>query len=129
MKTTKKSTFHALLFLLLIGLFSACATSKNAAYSPAGTWEYEVQNTPYGNVKGQLIISQEGDGYTGELRSSMGNVSLRNLSIEENKQMNATAMMDGTSLSLSGMFEGDTFQGSVSAGSDGPFPMTASRGN
>ncbi len=115
-----------LLFFFLAGLISACATSKNAANSPVGTWNYMVKNTPYGNVEGQLIISQEDDGYSGELRSSMGNTRLSNISIEGN-EMKANAWLEGTNLTLDGMVEGDNLEGTIDAGGAGSFPLTASR--
>lgn len=129
MQTTQRNlTQQILLFFLLAGLISACATSRNAANSPVGTWNYLVKNTPYGNVEGQLIISQEDDGYSGELRSSMGNTRLSDISIEGN-ELKANAWLEGTNLTLAGTVEGDNLQGTIDAGGSGSFPMTASRAN
>ena len=127
MQTTKRSfRQQILLFFLLAGLISACATSRNLTNSPVGTWNYVVKDTPYGTVEGQLIISQEEDGYSGELRSGMGNVSLSNISIEGN-ELNADAWLQGTDLKLAGKVDGDNLQGTIDAGSAGNFPMTANR--
>jgi len=124
--TTQHIMHRVVLFLLVAGMISACATSRNVANSPVGSWNYMVKNTPYGNVEGQLIISQEEDGYSGELRSSMGNVSLSDITIDGN-EMKASAWLQGTDLELAGVVDGDSMQGTIDAGSNGNFPMTASR--
>lgn len=114
------------IMLLLVCLFTACATSRQAANSPLGSWDFIVKNTPYGNVQGQMVIEQQGDAYTGELRSDQGNVSLKNINISD-KQLTSNFMMDGNNLSLKGSFEGDTFTGEVGAGGSNSFPITANR--
>ncbi|MDF9800006.1 hypothetical protein OKW21_005269 [Catalinimonas alkaloidigena] len=126
MKTTTHRMQQAVLLVFAIALVSACASSRQAANSPVGTWDYVVKNTPYGNVEGQMIIEQDGDGYAGEIRSSQGNLTLNNVQINEG-QLTSTFMMDGNSLSLEGAFEEDTFTGEVAAGSYDTFPMTAYR--
>lgn len=127
MKTMKIQLFKQTAFVFFVAvLLSACAISRQAANSPVGTWNYVVKNTPYGEVKGQMMISQEDDGYTGEIRSNMGTIKLNGLSIEGN-QLNSTAMMEGTQLDVKGTFEGDSFNGEISAGGNDTFPMTASR--
>ncbi|WKN32720.1 hypothetical protein PZB74_05095 [Porifericola rhodea] len=127
MKTTAlKLCKQGLFCLFIFALLSACASSKQAANSPVGTWDYTVKNTPYGDVKGQMIITQSGDTYQGELRSEMGSLKLEDLNIEEN-QLNSTAMMDGNKLAVEGSFEGDSFNGKVVASSYDSYPMSASR--
>jgi len=116
------------MFLLAVGLLSSCATSKNAANSPVGTWDYMVKDTPYGDIEGQLIISQENGDYLGELRSGMGNTTLDDFSIEGDS-FSANARLQGTSLKLAGMIEGDNLKGTIDAGSNGTFPITGSRVN
>ncbi|WPP48583.1 hypothetical protein [Catalinimonas niigatensis] len=126
MKVTSQLLQQTAFVFLMAALLSACASSKQAANSPVGTWDYMVKNTPYGDVQGQMMISQDDDGYTGEIRSNRGTISLKDISIEGN-QLNSTAMLDGTQLDVKGTFEGDTFTGEISAGGNDTFPMTASR--
>lgn len=126
MKTTIHQMRQAAFLLLTLAFLSACASSRQAANSPVGTWDFTVKNTPYGNVQGQMIIEQDGDGYAGELRSSQGTVDLKNIQINEG-QLTSTFLMDGNNLSLEGAFEEDSFSGKVAAGSYDSYPITASR--
>jgi len=129
MQTTKRNLLQrVLMFCLLAGVISACATSRSATNSPVGTWNYIVKDTPYGNVEGKLIVSQEEDGYSGEFRSNMGNTSLSDITIDGN-ELKANAMLQGVELKLAGLVEGDNLQGTIDAGSSGNFPMTANRAN
>lgn len=120
---SKLSTFAMAVFIL-----AACATTRNAATSAVGTWDYEIKDTPYGNVQGQMMIDQDGDSYTGELRSSMGTAAMENIVIQDN-EINATLSMDGNNLTINGTIDGDQIQGTVDAGGNGSFPMSASRAN
>ncbi len=126
MKTLVSFSLTSILFVALLWLAS-CASSKTMAYDPAGTWNYSVTGTPNGTVDGTMIISKNGDNYTGEMQSSLGNAAMDNLKIEDNA-LNASLYFQGTELSVNGTFEGDTFDGEVVAGYDS-FGMTASRSN
>ncbi|MEK6476466.1 hypothetical protein WJR50_02990 [Catalinimonas sp. 4WD22] len=126
MKTTTQQMKQAVFLLLTLAFLSACASSRQAANSPVGTWDYVVKNTPYGDVEGQMIIEQDGDGYVGEIRSQQGNINLNNVQINEG-QLTSTFMMDGNNLALEGAFEKDSFTGKVAAGSYDSYPITASR--
>lgn len=106
---------------------TGCASSKTMAYDPAGTWNYTVTGTPNGDVNGKLILSKNGDNYTGEMQSAEGSASLDNLQIEDQK-LTANLNYQGMDLTVSGTFEGDNFDGEVAAGYDS-FDMTASRAN
>lgn len=116
-------------FAMVFVLFwlASCASSRNMAFDPAGSWDYIVSDTPNGDVEGTLVISKSGDDYSGEIRSQAGSVSLDGMQIE-GKNLNAVFVFQGTELSLSGTFEQDTFNGEVKAGYDS-FAMTANRSN
>ncbi|MGB3588167.1 MAG: hypothetical protein WBA23_16580 [Tunicatimonas sp.] len=126
MKTVISFSLIPILFIALLWMTS-CASSKTMAYDPAGTWNYSVTGTPNGTVDGTFVISKNGDAYAGELRSSQGNITLEDLTIE-GQALKAVFDYSGTELTMNGMFEGDTFDGEVAAGYDS-FDMTASRAN
>ncbi|WKN40467.1 hypothetical protein [Tunicatimonas pelagia] len=126
MKTLVSFSLTSVLFVALLWLTS-CASSKTMTYDPAGTWNYTVTGTPSGTVDGTMVISKNGDSYTGEMQSALGNAALDNLKIEDNA-LNASLYFQGTELNVTGTFEGNTFDGEVVAGYDS-FGMTASRSN
>ena len=64
----QRASFYVVVCILAGGLAAGCAsTSKMAAPSPAGEWDYTVFNTPQGDVTGTLMIVAEGDVYSGEI--------------------------------------------------------------
>jgi len=115
------------LFVALLWL-SSCASSKTMAYDPSGNWDYTVTGTPNGDVNGTMVISKDGDNYTGKLQSTQGGIDLEDLTIE-GQTLNAEFYYSGTNLTLNGTFEGDSFDGKVAAGSYDSFDMTADRAN
>ncbi|MGD1894578.1 MAG: hypothetical protein ACFB15_28790, partial [Cyclobacteriaceae bacterium] len=71
MKKLVSFSLTTVLSLTLIWL-AGCASSKTMAYNPAGTWNYTVTGTPNGTVEGTMLITKNGDSYTGELQSTAG---------------------------------------------------------
>ena len=87
-------------------------------------WEYVIRDLPDGDATGIFTIAKSGDGYVGVISSAnLGDAQMKNLVIEnDNLQCNFEAM--GYSVGMSGTFEGNSFNGAISAeGYD--FPMTA----
>ena len=118
---------HSLLFALTFFLISGCASLKNK-YSPAGAWNYVVKDTPVGDGKGVMNIADGADGFTGTLvTDNYGEGNLENLKIVDN-QLTATVYLSGVGISIGikGLFEGETFTGSVAANGQ-EFVMTAAR--
>lgn len=116
MKNNHKSLLTVLLFLFfLVG----CASVKNK-YTPAGTWNYLVKDTPMGDSQGVLEIVQTDTGYEGKMiTDNFGEGKLENLSIVEN-QLTATVYLAGAGVSvdIKGLFEGETFTGAVGVNGD-----------
>lgn len=143
-----KNIAHRLLTLLtlaaIITLYSSCSGTKSAVATDAtkkapmkekmekpmldpyaGTWEYEVTDTPNGDVTGDLIITKEGDSYKAKLSSELGEAPINNLSLENNS-IKGTFDMQGYEISISGAFDGDALNGEVGVEYT-TFPLVAKR--
>ena len=124
MKNSLKFQISTLLIGVLI--MAGCASTKKLADSYVGKWNYELE-TPQGNYNGNMQISQNGNEFTGSLNSDMGSVDLNDLKIE-NGQLTANFDMMGNTIDMKGSFEGDVFNGTMSAGGyDIPFKATRSK--
>jgi hypothetical protein len=114
-----------LIIIFCIILLSACAASKSA-YSPTGTWDYEVTNTPDGDSNGKMILSKNGDEYTGNFQTSeYGTIAMRNVMVEDNA-LKSTFYIEGETFELNGLFEGDSFTGKITS-NYGTFGVSAHR--
>ncbi len=119
----------SVLILLSILVFG-CAGSKKAVYSPVGTWEYTVIGTPNGDYPGTFILTQTEEGMKGIMKSyEYGESELESLTYTtgESNEMKCMLYLSGMDLSMTGVFVGDTFSGTIDAGQNGAFPITASR--
>ncbi len=140
MKSMAHRHLTLLLALVMAMLVTACNTAKKATATASeptkemtkkmadpftGTWDYVVANTPDGDAKGQMIIRQDGDSYSGMLKSEMGDTNINNLTITDNK-LSGTFDFQGYELTISGDFEGSSFSGEVGVDYT-TFPMTASK--
>ena len=124
MKKLYNITQH-LIIILCLGLLAGCAASKSA-YSPTGTWDYEVNNTPDGDSNGKMILSKNGDEYTGNFQTSeYGTIQMRNIMVE-GSALKSTFYVEGETFELNGLFEGDSFTGKITS-NYGTFDMSANR--
>ncbi|MHA7131403.1 amidohydrolase family protein [Algoriphagus namhaensis] len=98
-----------------------------------GVWEYEAE-TPAGSGEGKFTIKKEGDEYTGEITyddpsgSGQATAPISNIRIDGNSmsfvfKVNAQGM--SIDIEVSGDISGDTLDGSMSLGTFGSFPLTA----
>jgi hypothetical protein len=114
-----------LIIFLITGLLGGCAASKSA-YSPAGTWDYEVKNTPNGDANGKMMLSKNGDEYEGNFQTSeYGTLQMRDITLEGN-MLKSTFYVQGETFELNGLFEGDSFSGKITS-NYGTFDMIANR--
>lgn len=111
------------LMLVLVG--TACKGTKTAAWSPVGNWDFDVTDTPTGDVSGVMVITKDGDNYLGELRTEEGTLPLEDVKVVDNK-LTANMSYQGYSLNLEGTFTGDMMDGEVSMGYDS-FTIKATR--
>ena len=111
---------------MAIVFVSSCAT-KTEGWSPVGTWDYTVKDTPNGDGYGTLILTEEKGNLSGILRSpDFGDASLTNLVLDGNK-LSAEMYLAGIDMSIQGTFEDNSMTGKVVAPGYGEFPLEATR--
>jgi hypothetical protein len=119
-----------ILFILVALLFwYGCAATKTTASKYVGNWDFVVRNLPDGDVNGMMTISQEGDAYTGNIKSDDGSISIsmEDLKIEDD-QLTSTFYFQGMKIDMAGEFDGGNLAGSISVDYN-QFPMTAQKVN
>ena len=110
----KSIQIYGLLLAATLILASACkTTTKVPAYSPVGTWNYTVKDTPMGDASGSFTITKTGDTYAGTISSDEGTGDLGSLVIDENNMMKSSFMAQGYQVEFSGQFSGETFTGTA----------------
>lgn len=105
-----------LLFMTATFTFS-CSTAKYA-----GNYDFVVEDTPYGDYTGKMVLMKDGKTYSGKLIASNGGESeLKDLKIEGDMASFTTAA-EGYYARVSGAFSGDDFVGKVNVeGQEFPF--------
>ncbi len=111
------------MLLMLIGM--SCKATKTVAWTPAGSWDFTVKNTPNGDVSGVLTLTRVDDGYTATMTTPDGQIDLKKVKVE-GETLKAVLDYSGYQLDVEGVFAGESMTGSVGMGYDS-FPMTATR--
>jgi hypothetical protein len=122
MKTTQILVGFSLM-LLMVGV--ACKASKEAVWTPVGSWDFVVKNTPEGDVNGVLVLTQNGDGYSATMSTPDGAIDLDDVEVAD-KKFTAVLNYQGYQLDVEGTFAGESLNGTVAMGYDS-FTLTASR--
>ena len=120
---------NILLITAAVMIWAGCTATKTTASKYVGNWDYVVRNLPDGDVNGIMTISQEGDGFTGNIKSDDGSISItmQDLKIENNK-LTSYFYFQGMKIDMAGEFEGTDFSGAISVDYN-EFPMTAQKVN
>lgn len=117
--------FFQLVIIVCIGILSGCAASKSA-FSPTGSWNYTVKNTPNGDTKGIMTLTKEGDAYSGNFQTrEHGTFQMQNITME-GKTLTTSFSVRGATFRMNGLFDGDSFTGKISS-EYGTFDMVADR--
>jgi len=111
--------------MLAVIIIGGCASSRKAANISVGTWDYAVVLSPEQVLRGWLVIARDGENYTGTINSEEGSLPLEGLAIENGK-MKCTFFYEDMDIVLTGVFDRDTFSGTVKADYD-EFPITAEK--
>lgn len=99
------------------------STSSNIEW--VGAWTFEVKGTPDGDVKGDMIISTEGNVLKGVIVAFGGQSEIQSLKIDQNL-LSGIFYYNGMAINMSGTFNGNNYNGKVEA--EGySFPMTAAK--
>jgi zinc protease len=105
-------------------------TNGSAATDPAGSWSI-VLDTPLGqSIPATLAIAREGDGFSGKFSSELGDADLGAIEVNDNSfHASTTVEMDGHSVpvEISGSFEGDQAEGSLTLQDSPAIPFTGSK--
>jgi imidazolonepropionase-like amidohydrolase len=104
---------------------------EGGAVNAVGTWSY-VANIPGRETEGELIITGEPGNYAGTISSSQGGgaLDIENVEVDGSTlSFSYSVDMGGQSLAISIEVEldGDTFEGELTAGNFGSYPMEGER--
>ncbi len=102
----------------------------NATVNAAGSWDYTVESPQGGG--GKLLIRKDGENYTGTVTSTRNNreTPLTSVMLKGNEITCTYEVNFGGNTSvvtLKGIIEGDTINGSMTMGSFGSFPLKGKR--
>jgi len=103
----------------------------SAQVNAAGKWSYVTQ-TPQGSSEGTIVIEGEPGNLSGTITNSMMEEARQLDEVElEGNELRFTFSVDGGGqtmlIEVSGIIEGDTFEGTMSVGDFGTFELTAER--
>jgi hypothetical protein len=123
----KKSLSNTLIFGILFFISNANAQSKKAP-NYAGTWNYEVKNTPYGDYFGKIILVKDKKIYKGQLINKAGIKYRFDLVSMKGKQLVFSSNLEETNSTLNCTFNGDMMTADVKVmGDDFAYKMKAKR--
>ena len=125
----KSSKLSAYALLLVYFLTSSCGSSGNdrseqhTPFDPVGKWEYKVTtDVSYGVID----ISKQANTYTASMTTEVfGTLEIMNLKIKETV-LTGDLDVGGTPAKIRCEFQGDKFEGVVTAG-ETTFPMEGQR--
>lgn len=106
-------------------------SDPNAKAEAAGDWSYTT-DTPQGSNSGTIKIKKDGSGFTGTIsNSNMGTeTELKNISLDGNALSFSFGFTMGSNtmnIEVSGTITGNDFEGTMSVGQFGSFPMRAKK--
>ena len=93
-----------------------------------GIWNYQINDTPFGDIMGRMNLQFNNGIYEGSLENNFGKpFKMYNLQFEENQFFFETNI-ENTQSSVSGAFEGDNFSGKITVKElNASFNMVANR--
>ena len=123
----KKNVFRGLIALLLVVLVSSFTVEPPAKrFSPIGTWEYSVPGVQAGYEKGSMIIAEDGKDYKVTMvLNEYYKTDAENVGYKK-KTISFALWVETEEILVSGTFDGDEFNGSLSY-FEGDFTITAKR--
>ena len=125
-RTTMNPNVRHLLFALLTIVFS-CSSLNH--WTPVATWYYEISNTPDGTRYGHMIITEQPKKRLKVvMKATDGDeeVEVKDL-VFVHRKMTGFMELPNLTLTITGLFEGYEFVGTIDAGEKGSFPIQATR--
>jgi hypothetical protein len=93
-----------------------------------GSWN-TVAKTPMGDQQATLNVQSSGDGFTGTYSGALGSTEIKDGTVDGDKlswSLDITVPMPMT-LTCEATVEGDSINGTVTAGAFGSFPLSGTR--
>lgn len=121
------------LVVLLAVLVGACASTRgDRPPEPDGIWNYVVEDTPYGTVRGSIVIDEDDGALSGEMfvDAVLETVALEDVRVERGRlQFRFTLPVEGASApgTLSAALSHDALDGVIEVEGVGRFPLRAQR--
>jgi hypothetical protein len=123
----KKALLNSLIFGLLFFVLNANA-QKEKASNYAGTWNYEVKDTPSGDYFGKIILVKDKKTYKGEAINKMGIKFRFDLVSMKGNQLVFSTNLEDTNSMVNCTFKGNTMTADVKvAGDDFAYKMKAKK--
>ncbi|RYE04183.1 MAG: hypothetical protein EOP61_01530 [Sphingomonadales bacterium] len=93
-----------------------------------GSWN-TVAKTPMGDQAAVLTVNSSGDSFTGTFSGAMGNTEVKDGKVDGDRLTFAIDITVPMPMTLTGdvTVDGDTLNGTVTAGAFGAFPITGTR--
>lgn len=123
----KKTLLNTLIFGLLFFVLNANAQRKKAS-DYAGTWNYEVKDTPTGDYFGKIILVKDKKTYKGEAINKAGIKFRFDLVSMKGNQLVFNTNLEDTNSMVNCTFKGNAMTANVKvAGDDFAYKMKAKR--
>ena len=123
----KKTLLNSLIFGLLFFVLNANAQKKKA-HDYAGTWNYEIKNTPTGDYFGKIILVKDKKAYKGEAINKAGIKFRFDLVSMKGNQLVFSTNLEDTNSTVNCTFKGNAMTANVKVeGDDFAYKMKAKR--
>lgn len=113
---------------IFLGIFTWSLSHATPApkYTPAGTWEYSAPSAPEGYGMGKMVVTETEDGFGVTIVfNEYARIEAEKVEYRK-KAINFVIYVEYEEVSISGIFNKDTFAGKVNS-SMGVFDFSASR--
>lgn len=84
----------------------------------AGTWAYEVKDTPYGDYYGDLVLEKDDNTYKGKIVNDEGTTYQIDIIKVKGNKMVFTSDIEGTDSMFSANFQGDSLNAVIEVKGD-----------
>ena len=119
----KKALLNSLIFVLFFFVSEANAQKKKAT-DYAGTWNYEVKDTPTGDYSGKIILVKDKQTYKGEAINKAGTKFRFDLVSMKGNKLVFSTNLEETNSTVNCTFKGNTMTADVKvAGDDFAYKM------
>jgi len=94
-----------------ITILSGCGTTRMAIKKYTGSWEYHME-TPDGPIDAAMVITHDGEKFTGTMEADQGSIEMEDLKIEDGK-LTAHFYYGPYLIDITGEFNEDEFTGTL----------------